>query len=427
MRSKKHGKIFGLVSAVFWAGFVVSISNEDCFAAQYKLAPGDTIEVSIGGLPDQRSRGQIQIDGTIALPGVGTVEVAGLTPSEMQSRIETMLQSRMLRHRSTDGRDQTFIIKPGDVIASVVEYRPIYVSGDVLTPGQQPYRASMTVRQAVAVAGGFSLLRSRGHLGATDPADLLRDYESFATEYVKEYFHVVRINAELDGRDTFDKSVPNDVSLPAVVVDSVVRAEAESLKTSQNDFRMETRFLQDAVKQTDAQFATLKQQHESEEKGVQADEEELQRVQKLLGTGLLTSPRVTENRRALLLSSTRSLQTSVEMMRLQRQGHDLRRQVERGASQRTINLLKEQKDSNVRLADLRVKMLALSQKLQPVGGTGALPVGTNNPYHPEVAVVRKLGQRWDRIPASVDFDVEPGDVIEVALRPSATAAAKLSN
>jgi polysaccharide biosynthesis/export protein len=425
MKSKRHSKIFGLIPAVFWAGIVVSISNESCFGAQYKLAPGDTVEVSIGGLPDQRSRGQIQIDGTIALPGVGTVEVAGLTPSQMQSRIETLLQSRILRQRLADGRDQTFVIKPGDVIASVVEYRPIYVSGDVLTPGQQPYRASMTVRQAIAVGGGVSLLRSRGHLGATDPADLLRDYESLATEYVKEYFHVVRINAELDGRDTFDKSVPNDVSLPALVVDSVVRAEAESLKTSQNDFRTEKRFLQDAVIQTDAQFATLKQQHESEEKGVQADEEELQRVQKLLGTGLLTSPRVTENRRALLLSSTRSLQTSVEMMKLQRQGLDLRRQIERVASQRTINLLKEQKDSNVHLADLRVKMLALSQKLQPLGGTGALPVGTSNLY-PEVTVVRKRDQRWDRIPASVDFDVEPGDVIEVALRPSATAA-QLSN
>jgi polysaccharide export outer membrane protein len=112
------------------------------------------------------------------------------------------------------------------------------------------------------------------------------------------------------------------------------------------------------------------------------------------------------------------------MMRLQRQGHDLRRQIERVASQRTINLLKDQKDSNVRLADLRVKMLALSQKLQPIGGTGAVPVGTGS-LHPEVTVVRKLAHRWDRIVASVDFDVEPGDVIEVALRPSATA--KLSN
>ena len=425
MKSKKRGKIVTCFSTVLWAGIVVFTGNDVCLGAQYKLAPGDTVEVSIGGLPDQRNRAQIQIDGTIALPGVGTVEVAGLTPAEMQSRIETLLQSRILRQRLPDGRDQAFVVKPGDVMASVVEYRPIYVSGDVLTPGQQVYRASMTVRQTVAVAGGFSLLRSRGQqAGAIDPADLLRDYQSLATEYTKEYFHIIRTNAELDGRDIFDQSAPNDISLPASVIDSVVRSEAESLKTSQGDYRTELRFLADAVKQSDAQFVTLKKQHDGEEKGVQADEEELERVMKAFGSGLLASPRVSESRRALLLSSTRRLQTSVELMRLQRQREDFLRQMERVTSQRTINLLKEQKDSSVRLADLRVRMQALSQKLQPVGGTGAIPIGTSD-LHPEVTVVRRLGQRWDRIAASVDFDVEPGDVIEVALRPS--AASKLSN
>jgi polysaccharide export outer membrane protein len=425
MKSKKRGKIVTCFSTVLWAGIVVFTGNDVCLGAQYKLAPGDTVEVSIGGLPDQRNRAQIQIDGTIALPGVGTVEVAGLTPAEMQSRIETLLQSRILRQRLPDGRDQAFVVKPGDVMASVVEYRPIYVSGDVLTPGQQAYRASMTVRQTVAVAGGFSLLRSRGQqAGAIDPADLLRDYQSLATEYTKEYFHIIRTNAELGGRDTFDQSAPSDISLPESVIDSVVRSEAESLKTSQGDYRTELRFLADAVKQSDAQFVTLKKQHDGEEKGVQADEEELERVMKAFGSGLLASPRVSESRRALLLSSTRRLQTSVELMRLQRQREDFLRQMERVTSQRTINLLKEQKDSSVRLADLRVRMQALSQKLQPVGGTGAIPIGTSD-LHPEVTVVRRLGQRWDRIAASVDFDVEPGDVIEVALRPS--AASKLSN
>jgi polysaccharide export outer membrane protein len=425
MKSKKRGKIVTCFSTVLWAGIVVFTGNDVCLGAQYKLAPGDTVEVSIGGLPDQRNRAQIQIDGTIALPGVGTVEVAGLTPAEMQSRIETLLQSRILRQRLPDGRDQAFVVKPGDVMASVVEYRPIYVSGDVLTPGQQAYRASMTVRQTVAVAGGFSLLRSRGQqAGAIDPADLLRDYQSLATEYTKEYFHIIRTNAELGGRDTFDQSAPSDISLPESVIDSVVRSEAESLKTSQGDYRTDLRFLADAVKQSDAQFVTLKKQHDGEEKGVQADEEELERVMKAFGSGLLASPRVSESRRALLLSSTRRLQTSVELMRLQRQREDFLRQMERVTSQRTINLLKEQKDSSVRLADLRVRMQALSQKLQPVGGTGAIPIGTSD-LHPEVTVVRRLGQRWDRIAASVDFDVEPGDVIEVALRPS--AASKLSN
>jgi polysaccharide export outer membrane protein len=74
------------------------------------------------------------------------------------------------------------------------------------------------------------------------------------------------------------------------------------------------------------------------------------------------------------------------------------------------------------MADLRVKLQALSQKLQPVGGAGALPVGTSD-LRAEVTIARKVGQQWNRIVASVDFDVEPGDVVEVALRPSGVASA----
>jgi polysaccharide export outer membrane protein len=416
MNCNKRSTTFGRIPTAVWAAIVVLTSSEVCLAAQYRLAPGDTVEVSVGSVPEQRNRAQIQIDGTIALPGIGTVEVVGLTPAELQSRMETLLQSRVLRQRLPDGREQAIVVVPGDVIASVVEYRPIYVTGDVLTPGQLAYRASMTVRQAVAVSGGYSLLRSRGQPGTNDPADLLRDYQSFSTEYVKEYFHILRINAELADKDTFDRNPPQDISLPASAVSPIVQAEAESLKIAQTDYRKERRFLEDAVNEAGAQFATLSKQQEGEEKGVQADEEELERVIKLFGSGSLPSPRVTESRRALLLSSTRRLQTTVELMRLQRQRQDSARQIERVASQRTVNLLRELKDSYVHLADLQVKMQALGQKLQPVGGSAALPVGTSD-LRPQVIVVRKAGQQWERIAASEDFDVEPGDVIEIALRP----------
>src|SRR5260221_4318141 len=410
MNGNRPSSAFSCICAIV----AVLASSGDCLGAQYKLAPGDTVEVSVGGMPEQRNRMQIQIDGTVVLPGVGTVDVAGLTSAELQTRMETLLQSRVLRQRSPDGREQALVVKPRDVMTSVVEYRPIYVTGDVLTPGQQVYRASMTVRQAVAVAGGFSLLRSRAQVGA-DPTDLVRDYQSFSTEYVKEYFHVVRTNAELRGDDRFDQTAPSEISLPASAIDPVLQSEALSLKTAQIDYRKERSFLEDAVKQSDAQLVTLRKQQDAEKKGVQADEEEPDRVVKLFSSGSLTSPRVTESRRALLLSSTRRLQTTVELMRLQRQREDFLRQIERLASQRTINLLRELKDSNVQMADLRVKMKALSQKLQPMGGAGTVPIETSD-LRPEVTIVRKTGQQWDRIAASVDFDVEPGDVVDVAVR-----------
>lgn len=416
MDRNKRSKTLSHISMVGWIMAIALSASDTCLAAPYRLAAGDTVEVSVGGASEQRHKAQIQIDGTIALPGIGTLEVAGLTTAELQSRMETLLQSKLLRHRLPDGREQTIVVVPGDVIASVVEYRPIYVSGDVLTPGQLAYRSSMTVRQAVAVSGGYSLLRSRNQAGTNDPADLLRDYQSLSTEYVKEYFHILRIDAELADKDTFDHTPPQDIALPASAFGPIVQAEAESLKTAQLDYRKERRFLEDAVKQADRQFATLSKQQEGEEKGVQADEEELDRVIKLFGSGSLPSPRVTESRRALLLSSTRRLQTTVELMRLQRQREDSARQIDRVASQRTIALLREFRDSNVHVTDLRIKMRSLGQKLQPVGGGAALPAGTSD-LRPQVIVVRKSGQQWEKIAASEDFDVEPGDVIEIALRP----------
>lgn len=411
----KRVRRFSPISIAGWTA-VVLIASSPCFAAQYRLAAGDTVEVSIGGASEQRHRAQIQIDGTIALPGIGTVEVAGLTTAELQSRMEALLQSKILRQRLPDGREQAVVVVPGDVIASVVEYRPVYVTGDVLTPGQLAYRSSMTVRQAVAVSGGYSLLRSRNQPGTNDPADLLRDYQSLSTEYVKEYFHILRVDAELADKDTFEQTPPQDISLPASAIVPIVQAEAESLKTAQGDYRKEHKFLEDAVKQADGQFAALSKQQEGEEKGVQADEEELDRVVKLFGSGSLPSPRVTESRRALLLSSTRRLQTTVELMRLQRQREDSARQIDRAASQRTVTLLRELRDSNVHITDLRIRMRSLGQKLQPVNGSAAVPAGTAD-LKPQVTVVRKSGQSWEKIVASEDFDLEPGDVIEIALRP----------
>ena len=116
MKSKKRGKPSGALLLTPFAALLFVAMNGTSLAGPYKLGPGDTIEISIGGLPDQRNRTQIQMDGTIPLPGGGTVEVAGLTPAQMQNRIETLLQARILRQRLTDGRDQPFVVKPGEQV-----------------------------------------------------------------------------------------------------------------------------------------------------------------------------------------------------------------------------------------------------------------------------------------------------------------------
>lgn len=414
---RRNNRILTFACAFFLANLAIPPIARAGSSAQYRLAPGDTVEVAVGRLPEQRSRVQIQIDGTIVLPGIGSISIAGLTPAELQTNMETLLSTRIFRQRAPDGREVGVLVKPGDVVTAIVEYRPVYVSGDVLTPGQQAYRPSMTVRQATSVAGGYNMLRARASNGAENPVDLLRDYHSLSVEFAKEHFHILRINAELQGRDSFDQSAPREISLADSVLAPIAGAEVQSLKVAQVDNQNEKAFLHKAIEQTDGQIATLTRQLEGENKGVEADEAELARVVKLFGDGNLPSPRVTESRRALLLSSTRQLQTRVELIQLQRQRADYQRQLERVESQRAINRLGELTESTARLADLRAKLLALSQKLQPTSGASAALVTGVESFQADITIVRRLDRKWETIRVAEDEEIQPGDVIEVSLRP----------
>ncbi|MBL8568666.1 MAG: polysaccharide biosynthesis/export family protein [Phreatobacter sp.] len=387
----------------------------------YRLAPGDTVEIGLAVLGDQRQRAMIQADGTIALPWTGRVMIGGLTAAEFQARMEALLPNRVLRSRTPDGREHIISVRPEDIFVSVAEFRPVYVTGDVLTPGQQTYRPQMTVRQVVTAAGGYSLLRSRATQTGADPADLRRDHDTLWTEYTREYYRILRTRAELAGHDSFDLAPPRSSPLPASVPESIGQAELESLKVAQADFRLEGAYLARATRETQEQAVVLARREQEEEKGVEADTAELERINRLYGGGNLVSQRVSESRRAVLMSSSRRLETTVQLMRARRQADDYARQLERLGNQRQNTLLLQLRDASTRLADLALRIQAVGEKLRPSGGAVSAP-GPGATTATSLVVTRKIGEQWQRLPVTEDTDVLPGDVVEAVLRSEATAA-----
>ncbi|TIT21906.1 MAG: sugar ABC transporter substrate-binding protein, partial [Mesorhizobium sp.] len=188
--------------------------------------------------------------------------------------------------------------------AVIADYRPIYVTGDVLTPGQQAYRPLMTVRQAIAVSGGFSLLRSRTNQAGPDPVDLRRDYESAWGEYTRDYFHSARLRAELQNQANFDMKPPQGSPLSAAFVSAIAQAEAEGLKISLDNFQQEQSYLEKSAKDAAAQIAVLLKREQVEADAVKADEDDLARVTKVYKAGNLTNDRLADVRRGVILSSS---------------------------------------------------------------------------------------------------------------------------
>jgi len=382
--------------------------------AEYRLQPGDIIEVSVAGAPELRQRVPVELDGSISFPLIGSVHVAGLQPSEMRVKIQSALASKVFRTRGPDGREQPRTVERDEVAATVVEYRPIYVAGDVMRPGQQTYRPQMTVRQAIALSGGFNFMRPREPGQTINTSALQGEYTTTWLNLLKERVRIWRIRTELGEDVSFS---PNDMPPAPVarsVVTQVVSTEAEYQRARQVDHDREKAFLAQAVKQSDEQIAILTEQQEKEEEGIQADMQELQRATELYGKGSLISQRVTDARRAVLLSATRKLQSSAQLMLVKRQRSDFQRQLDKLDEQRRLNLLRELQEASVNSSSLSAKLRGIDETLR--SANAAPPRVLEFGDQPSVVVIRKEGDNVTRLKGEYDFVLEPGDTVEIALQ-----------
>ena len=108
----------------------------------YRLSSGDRLNIVVFGHEDVSGEFQIDGAGNVTLPLLGQLPAAGRTLERLQVELTTAL-------------DRDFIVNPR-VSIDVLNFRPFFILGQVTSPGRYPYAAGMDVRQAVAVAGGFT-------------------------------------------------------------------------------------------------------------------------------------------------------------------------------------------------------------------------------------------------------------------------------
>lgn len=109
------------------------------------LGPGDLFRLEIVGEPDLPKEYQVAADGSVNLPFVETLSVAGLEPHDVARKVREQLISRG-------------ILTNPSVVVSVIEYRSKSVTllGQVQKPGSFPLSPGMTLIQALSLSGGFT-------------------------------------------------------------------------------------------------------------------------------------------------------------------------------------------------------------------------------------------------------------------------------
>lgn len=382
--------------------------------AQPRVDVGDVIEVVVARIPELQRRVTVRADGNISFPLLGSLAVVGLSPSQLEATIQATLASKAFRMRTADGRETDVLIDRDEVTATVVEYRPIYVSGDVSRPGAHAYRPSMTARQAIALSGGYDVLRGGPPNPYSEALDLEGEYQALWAEFVKEQARVWRIRSELGDKANLDQRTLMDIPLPWSTIAQIVKVETEHLLAREMDYQRQYTFLKNVVARGEEQISVLLEAQEKEEEGVRSDAKELERAVELYGKGSLPSPRVMDARRAVLLSATRKLQTTTQLMQMRRQQDDLLRQMEKLADQRKIELLRELQEAGVKRDAVRTKLKTIGEKLQFTKVRSKIARGDE--VKPAIVVFRKSDIGREHLVADEDTELQPGDVIDVAVR-----------
>jgi polysaccharide export outer membrane protein len=108
----------------------------------YKIGADDLLSISVWKEPEVSRTIAVRSDGRISLPLIGEIEASGQTPKQLETTISQKLQS--------------YISEP-DVTVMVQENRSqkFNILGQVAHPGSFPLTHTVTVLDAIAMAGGF--------------------------------------------------------------------------------------------------------------------------------------------------------------------------------------------------------------------------------------------------------------------------------
>ena len=111
--------------------------------AGYKIGVLDVLDISVFQVPELTKSVQVAETGTINLPLIGEVAVAGRTAQQVERELTAKLGAKYLQDPQ--------------VTVYVKEYnsQQVTIQGEVKKPGEFPLRGKTSLLQLIALAGGF--------------------------------------------------------------------------------------------------------------------------------------------------------------------------------------------------------------------------------------------------------------------------------
>lgn len=340
-------------------------------------------------------------DGTLTVPTLGSMEVAGMSPDQLGTEIAGRLQ------------DKLGLLDKPDATIQVLAYPPIYIAGGVANPGQYPFQPGMTVAQAMALAGGERHSEVASSLSETIKFET--DLAAFEGDILRTKARIARLKTEY-GREaviTFPAEIKPDDPTTA----EIIAQEQRIFEAHKNELVRQQLGLNQLAELYTAEIDALQEKAGTLTQQVGQAEKQVQNVKDLVGSGSATVSRLNDAERALADLRSQVLDNVLATMRarqdLNRSQRDLAKLQDEQQSQTAAALQDEQAALQRLLLNQAATMRMLRQAVEfDQETTLARAAKTTLSY----TILRRQGDQSAAIRADEATVLMPGDLVKATVQ-----------
>ncbi|WP_170561768.1 polysaccharide biosynthesis/export family protein [Ruegeria atlantica] len=385
--------------------------------ADFDLEPGDQVSVSLTGLDDLSFNATIDAHGDVNLKWLGQFRAQGLSLERLELLVQQDAAGKIVKQYDLNG-DIYIIQLAGDEIEIARNgYRPIIIGGDVARTGEIDYRPAITVREAVALAGGVRSMLLADDV-TIDPIQLLRwqtAYGQAALQHAQALVQSWRSSSELAQDMDLEPPAPESVTVSPSVLAELIAEQIRIRSINQENEAGEREFFEDARQQAAERVRILEEQITELAKALDADEEEEARVVSLVDKGLAPGSRLADTRRTTVLSATRLLEVEEDLAGTSLILTRLIRDEEQFEQERTLRLLQERRVASLSVRDAKHQLDTISKYLAGASNEiGTESLITDIDY--TVTIFRTENSQLQQLVADKLTQLRPGDSLEISVQ-----------
>lgn len=379
---------------------------------RYELRPGDEIRVTVLKEPEMSGTFRVSMSGHVSVPGIGDIKGDGLTPSELR---DLAIKTLAARHYTNP-----------DVTIEVVKYGPVFVLGNVKTPGRQDYMPGLTALQLVAMAGGYSL--SLGYDEGVSVRDLERQRENLAVlqeQYAAQSLRRARIIAERDGSMKIPRMTDLEAMIGKARLEQIEQAEMSLMQVRAEEAKKRTQLLLTQRAEIERGRVAIEEQLASTKRLKEIIEADLKSIKELRERGLTANTRVLDLER---ISADTEMRMNNALSLISRANQDriaVDLQIRRNIELEQIALAEQLISAESELAVLRQRLGAAMAGLANAGFAVPAPSLSQSETTRRFSIMRQNNP--EPLVAYESTEVRPGDVLVVISNNISLGAGLTSN